>query len=81
MKQTQASFAPSSTPLGPVDVTRMAALLIDKHGKHAVDVADFMANEYAAYKDLSRQMAWCAVISVANDMLDGRLYQHRLSIH
>lgn len=59
----------------------MAAVLIDKHGKHAVDVAGFMANEYAVYKDYSRHQAWCAVISVANDMLDGRMFQHKFSIH
>ncbi len=81
MKQTQVSFARSSAPLGASDVMTMAALLVGKHGKHAIDVAGFMAQEHAAYKDHARAQAWHAVISVANDMLAGRMQKRRFLIH
>jgi hypothetical protein len=81
MKHTQALFTPTSTPLGAVDVITMASLLVGKHGKYAIDVAGFMAREQAAYKDHVRQQAWHAVISVANDMLSGKMLLHKLMIH
>ena len=81
MKQIQVSFAYKSTPLGATDVMTMAALLVNKHGKHAINVADFMAQEHTAYKDFARAQAWIAVTSVANDLLAGRMSQHRFLIH
>jgi len=81
MKQTQVSFTRRSTPLGATDVMTMATLLVGKHGKHAIGVADFMVQEHTAYKDFARAQAWIAVTSVANDMLAGRMSQHRFLIH
>lgn len=81
MKQTDPRFVPTSTPLGAADVLSMAALLVDKHGTFAVNVARFTALEHALYDDHARGKAWQAVTSTAADIISGRLKPGTLRIH
>lgn len=81
MKQLHMSFAPSATPLGPVDVMCMATALVDKHGDYAVKLAEFSANEHKFHNDPARLQAWVAVTTTAEDILSGRLPNGRLIIH
>ena len=57
------SLSPSdedATPV-PADVDFMAAVLEGRHGRHAVDVAEFFSSFHGVKGDAGRSWAWAGV--------------------
>jgi len=69
-------------PISPDELKRIAWILIDRHGQLAFDLAGEAIAEMRDLGDEKRIDAWCALQSVIDDAIHGRIEKRsKLTLH
>lgn len=72
---------PSELTITADDICSMAGRLIGRHGREALDIAGYFAEENRLLGDDDRAAAWQAVQSLVADIIAGCTLPDRSTVH